>query len=137
MIAGVLPLDLKAELVVTKFRIFTLRENGLVGLRVIRSQDYRHRMNRFEVHPLCWRPIPYATKRPTGFEVEVFTDGSKLEGREGSSAVVFYNGCLIHTAQCRLPDHASVFDAEVEGMNMALTLIQGMEEWHPISIYTD
>ncbi|GBM82383.1 Retrovirus-related Pol polyprotein from type-1 retrotransposable element R1 [Araneus ventricosus] len=40
VIAGVLPLDLKAELVFTKFRIFTLRVNGQVGLRVIRCQDY-------------------------------------------------------------------------------------------------
>ncbi|GBM82384.1 hypothetical protein AVEN_84814-1 [Araneus ventricosus] len=69
--------------------------------------------------------------------MEVFTDGSKLDGKVGSSAVALYNGCLIQTVQCRLPDHASVFDAEVGGMNIALTLIQSMAEWHPIRIDTD
>ncbi|GBN38150.1 Putative protein in type-1 retrotransposable element R1DM [Araneus ventricosus] len=137
VLAGVLPLDLKAELVFTKFKIFTLRVNGQVGLRVIRSQDYRKKVDKYEVHPLYWRPIHFGTKPPTGFEMELFTGGSRLNGKVGSSAVVLYNGCPIQTVQCRLPDHASVFDAEVGGMNMALTLIQGMAEWHPIRIYTD
>ncbi|GBN70711.1 hypothetical protein AVEN_30264-1 [Araneus ventricosus] len=66
----------------------------------------------------------------------LLTDPSSMV-KWGSSAVVLYNGSQIQHVQCRLPDHASVFDAEIGGMNMSLTLIQSMAEWHPIRIYTD
>ncbi|GBM36530.1 hypothetical protein AVEN_46007-1 [Araneus ventricosus] len=41
------------------------------------------------------------------------------------------------TTVCRLPDHASVFAAEIKGMDMAITIVQGLTIWDPVRIYTD
>ncbi|GBO03997.1 hypothetical protein AVEN_189596-1 [Araneus ventricosus] len=128
---------LKARQVFTKFQVFTLKVVCKTGQHTFRSLDYQSSIHRYDSHPLSWRPIQFHKTTPLGFDIEVFTDGSKLNGQVGSSAVVFYNGSEIQHLMCRLPDHASVFDAEIRGLDMALTLVQGMEVWHPVRIYTD
>ncbi|GBN70531.1 hypothetical protein AVEN_186875-1 [Araneus ventricosus] len=101
------------------------------------SPDYQSRNNRYDHHPLGWRPVPFCRKEPLGFDLEIFEAGSKLHGQVGSSAVVFSHGREIQHYVCRLPDHASAFAAEIRVMDMALTIVQGMTIWDPVRIYTD
>ncbi|GBM93819.1 Putative protein in type-1 retrotransposable element R1DM [Araneus ventricosus] len=137
VISGVLPLDLKAQQVFAKFQLFILRQNSRVGSLIFRSQDYQCNQNRYDHHPLAWRPVPFSRKEPLGFDLEIFTDGSKLNGQVGSSAVVFYHGKEIQHSVCRLPNHASVFAAEITGMDMTLSIVQSLTVWDPVRIYTD
>ncbi|GBN07191.1 Retrovirus-related Pol polyprotein from type-1 retrotransposable element R1 [Araneus ventricosus] len=137
VLAGVLPMDLKAKGVFAKFLVSVAHLNARVGNVTFRSSDYLARFNPTEVHPLLWHSIPFSIQTPTGFDLELFTDGSKDADRVGSSLVVFYHGVEIHHEERRLSDHASVFQAEAHGLYMALVYITTLSSWDPIRIFSD
>ncbi|GBL97221.1 hypothetical protein AVEN_84929-1 [Araneus ventricosus] len=131
VLAGVMPLDLKAKGVFATFLVSVARVNARIGTVTLRSADYLRRFNYTEVHPRSWHSIPYTSQEPTGFDFELFSDGSKDADRVGSSLVVFYHGTEIHHEECRLSDHASVFQAESHGLRMALTYVATLRSWVP------
>ncbi|GBL89136.1 hypothetical protein AVEN_28546-1 [Araneus ventricosus] len=137
VVSGVLPLDLKAQQVYAKFRLFTLKQDSTVGSLLFRSHDYQGRQNRYAYHPLQWHPISFSRTEPHGFDIEIFSDGSKMQGQVGSSAVLFYHGREIQHQVCRLSNHATVFAAEIMGMDMALSMAERLNIWDPIRLYTD
>ncbi|GBM87859.1 hypothetical protein AVEN_182881-1 [Araneus ventricosus] len=94
-------------------------------------------MDLFDFHPLKWWYFPYTCSDPKGTDVEIFTDGSKINGSVGSSVVVFYHGALIHSLEHRLSDFASVYQAEAHGLDLALTFVLTLQCWDAIRIYTD
>ncbi|GBM11529.1 Retrovirus-related Pol polyprotein from type-1 retrotransposable element R1 [Araneus ventricosus] len=137
VLAGVMPLDLKAKGVFAKFLVSVARVDVRIGPVTLRSDDYSRRFNHIEVHPLLWHSIPFSRQEPMGFDFELFTDGSKDADRVGSSLVVFYHGAEIHHEECRLSDHASVFQAESQGLRMALMYVDTLSSWDSIRIYSD
>ncbi|GBN84740.1 hypothetical protein AVEN_18301-1 [Araneus ventricosus] len=137
VLAGVMPLDLKAKGVFAKFLVSVARINAKIGSVTLRSADYLGRFKLTEVHPLSWHSIPFSIQEPMGFDFELFTDGSKDADRVGSSLVVFYHGTEIHHEECRLSDHAFVFQAESHGLRMALNYVATLRAWDPIRIFSD
>ncbi|GBL97235.1 Retrovirus-related Pol polyprotein from type-1 retrotransposable element R1 [Araneus ventricosus] len=137
VVSGVLPLDLKAQQVYAKFRLFTLKQDSKVGSLLFKSQDYQGLQNRYAYHPLQWHPVSFSRKAPLGFDIEIFSDGSKLQGQVGSSAVLYYHGQEIQHKVCRLSYHASVFTAEIMALDMALSMAERLIVWDPIRLYTD
>ncbi|XP_067132193.1 uncharacterized protein [Centruroides vittatus] len=62
-------------------------------------------------HPAT--PLSHAGGIKTDPNVQIYTDGSKTDVNIGSGFVAFSNGIEIHTAQFRLGEHCSVFQAEL------------------------
>ncbi|GBM46462.1 hypothetical protein AVEN_78604-1 [Araneus ventricosus] len=113
-----------------------MKENVNIGPTSFNFRDFQ-RINIFDFHLLQWRPIPFGQNNPSGFDVEVFTDGLKMGSRVGSSVVVYYHGQEIYHEECCISDHASVFHAEIQGIGKALNFIQKMGSWDRVRIFSD
>ena len=50
---------------------------------------------------------------------QIFTDGSKLDGKVGAAFVVYQEGVLMHENSFRLPNRSSVFQAEIYAIKEA------------------
>ncbi|GBL97214.1 hypothetical protein AVEN_84924-1 [Araneus ventricosus] len=137
VIAGVLPLDLKAVEALAKFRVKVLRRDMEVGSRAFCSSNYLSRVHIFASHPSTWTVHPFLYIGPLGSDIEIFTDGSKMNGHVGCSVVVYYHGQLIHTEGHRLNDEASVYQAEISGFTLALSFVQRILYWDTVRIFTD
>ncbi|GBN95462.1 hypothetical protein AVEN_29592-1 [Araneus ventricosus] len=137
VVAGVLPLDLKALEALVKFRVKVLRRDMDVGDRTFCSSHYLSRVNIFASHPSTWTVHPFSPTGPLGSDIEIFTDGSKMNGHVGCSAIVYYHGQLIHSEGHRLNDEASVYQAEISGFTLALRFVQSILYWDSVRVYTD
>ncbi|GBN70713.1 Putative protein in type-1 retrotransposable element R1DM [Araneus ventricosus] len=137
VVAGVLPFDLKAVEALAKFRVKVLRRDMEVGSRAFCSSNYLSKVHIFASHPSTWTVHPFLYTGPLGSDIEMFTDGSKMNGHVGCSVVVYYHGQLIHTEGHRLNDEASVYQAEISGFTLALSFVQRILYWDTVRIYTD
>ena len=72
-------------------------------------------------------------------EITIYTDGSKIGGKVGSGFVVFKRKKVIFTQNARLPDEATVFQAELYAIFLAGRYIEAMhtEQYKFIKIYSD
>ena len=72
-------------------------------------------------------------------EITIYTDGSKIGGKVGSGFVVFKRKKVIFFQNARLPDKATVFQAELYAIFLAGRYIQTMqnEQYKYIKIYSD
>ncbi|GBL89291.1 Putative protein in type-1 retrotransposable element R1DM [Araneus ventricosus] len=115
VIAGLLPLSLKA----------------------VESKDIETRIDIYDLHPTKWTSIPFGMEPPTGEDIEIFTDGSKVDDKVGAAMVVLYHGVEILHKVCRLDDTATVYQAESQGLKMALEYIVESVNWHRFHIFSD
>ncbi|GBM22430.1 hypothetical protein AVEN_221498-1 [Araneus ventricosus] len=83
VIAGLLPLTLKAVEVYTKFLILTVKVNATVGTQEILWHEVEMKEDLYARYPADWISIPFGMETPTGEDIEIFTDGSKIENRVG------------------------------------------------------
>ena len=58
-------------------------------------------------------------KHRTPTQYNVFTDGSRLDGRTGAGYVIYKGKNEIFANKLRLPDHATVFQAEIKAIEAA------------------
>ena len=74
-------------------------------------------------------------------EITIYTDGSKIGGRVGSGFLVFHRKKVIFMQNARLPDKATVFQAELYAIFLAGRYIQTTQTEHSkyryIKIYSD
>ncbi|GBM06608.1 Putative protein in type-1 retrotransposable element R1DM [Araneus ventricosus] len=91
----------------------------------------------FDRHPADWCSVPFGTEGPVGEDIEIYTDGSGIDGKLGAAMVVFFHGTEIHHEICRLEDSATVFQAETKGIHMALEYINNSKQWHRYHIFSD
>ncbi|GBN38145.1 hypothetical protein AVEN_15033-1 [Araneus ventricosus] len=124
VIAGIMPLALKAKEVYSKFLVLTIKINTRVEDREFLCDDFESKKDIYNRHPAEWISIPFGTEDPDGEEIEIFTDGSGINGQVGATMVVYYHGTEIHSEICRLQDSATVFQAETKGIHMALEFIK-------------
>ncbi|GBM15918.1 Retrovirus-related Pol polyprotein from type-1 retrotransposable element R1 [Araneus ventricosus] len=137
VIAGVLPLSLKAIEVYTKFLVLTVKINATVGTKVFNSAEVEEKRDIFDRHPADWCSVPFGTEGPVGEDIEIYTDGSGIDGKVGAAMVVFFHGTEVHHEICRLEDSATVFQAETKGIQMALEYINNSKQWHRYHIFSD
>ncbi|GBO15246.1 Putative protein in type-1 retrotransposable element R1DM [Araneus ventricosus] len=137
VLAGTLPLDLRAREVFDKFLLVTARQNIVCNGVTLNWNSYEGRQNIFDKHPEKWVSIPYGMEDPTYEEIEIYTDGSKRDNHTVTAMVVFYHGVMIHHEIHRLPDHATFYQAEIMGIRMALEYVDKSVKWHKFHIYTD
>ena len=55
-------------------------------------------------------------KHVTRSEYTIYTDGSKIDNQVGAGAVIYHKNNLITTIKTKLPDTATVFQAELLGI---------------------
>ncbi|GBM39983.1 hypothetical protein AVEN_142254-1 [Araneus ventricosus] len=60
-----------------------------------------------------------------------------MNGHVGCSVIVYYHGQLIHSEGYRLNDEASVYQAELSGLTLALRFVQSILHWDSVRVYTD
>lgn len=70
-------------------------------------------------------------------EVNVFTDGSKQAGRTGAGYCIFSKGKLLQTGSYRLPDSATVFQAEVFAIDRAVRNLYFLPRARYVKIHVD
>ncbi|KAF8789494.1 Retrovirus-related Pol polyprotein type-1 like protein [Argiope bruennichi] len=66
---------------------------------------------------------------PSGDDIEIYTDGSKIDNKVGSAIACYYFNKLVHIDSHRLEDHATVFQAEAYALYMALDYIENTNSW--------
>ncbi|GBN56491.1 hypothetical protein AVEN_119343-1 [Araneus ventricosus] len=94
-------------------------------------------MDIYSKHPNRWLSIPFGMEDPSFENIEICTDGSKMNGKTGTAMVVYYHGTLIDQRKHRLPNHATVFQAEVMGIKMALEFVNNSAAWHRFHVFSD
>ena len=70
-------------------------------------------------------------------ECNVYTDGSKKEGQVGSGVYIVRSQQMIHQLSYRLPDEASVFQAEVVAIREAARVLIPITDLTTIKFYVD
>ncbi|GBN62044.1 hypothetical protein AVEN_18500-1 [Araneus ventricosus] len=134
ILAACIPLDIEARNEIKKFKPFKLRKDIDIDGIVIRSN---------EVYDfICTDPPREKIKIVWHFKDQiemnnynVFTDGSKCNGRVGCGAVISYGDQIQREFSWRLNDEVRVFLAEAKGIKNSI--IETLYLQSEINIYTD
>jgi ribonuclease HI len=148
VISGLPPIDLVirataaarcAKLKKMKFDISPRSYNLIKSMGIIPTEAdvevtrhvYDPKCPPWRVRPEAYFPIETSTElslRPTrGDTVRIYTDGSVIAGRTGYGLAGFDANSMLCQHRGRLPDHASIFQAEGMAILRAITIIEGME----------
>ncbi|KAG8176381.1 hypothetical protein JTE90_020167 [Oedothorax gibbosus] len=111
---GVVPLDLvdKAEWCIFQVSGLKLPTLDLLGNEV-NPIDFDFPNDLHLSHPVDRRSLGFGSRLPCGDGLEIFTDGSAINGAVGGAFVVCYYGYVIHRGLGRLDDRNSVYQAEL------------------------
>ena len=77
------------------------------------------------------------TKFLTPSQINVYTDGSKFNGKVGAGIYIVGNNSLIHEQSFRLPNKATVFQAEIFAINQAAIYLQSFNNTYYIKFFVD
>ncbi|GIY54747.1 uncharacterized protein CDAR_390901 [Caerostris darwini] len=136
VIVGVAPLDLRALEVHAKFLMTVIKIPAVHGTE-FNPSEYESVADLWDTHPALRKSVLFNLPEPFGSEIEMYKDRPGMEGRYGSDLVVLYYGQKIHSEMRRLEDHASVYQAELVAIHMALTWTLKLKEVKSINIYSD
>ena len=73
----------------------------------------------------------------TPLNCNFYTDGSKLRGQVGSGVCIIREGNNIASHKVRLPDHASVYQAEMMAIQQAAIILANIPDLTTIKFYDD
>ncbi|XP_035227812.1 uncharacterized protein LOC118200011 [Stegodyphus dumicola] len=137
ILAGILPLDLKAEEERLTYRLLHFKESAIEnGLTILEESALEPHIRTTASHPASSVDIKWDKLPPLNADLEIFTDGSKTDSKVGAAFVVFHNAQEIHQEQYRLSDHATVYQAESLALKQAALWISSSDSISH-SIYTD
>ncbi|XP_035214702.1 uncharacterized protein LOC118188390 [Stegodyphus dumicola] len=138
VLAGVLPLDLIAQKEKLQYRLQHYQEDAsMEGTTIVHYQTierYRHDATK---HPAEIRNIIWRKEQQDGSHLEIFTDGSGINNQIGAAFVAFLDNRIIHTECYRLPDTATVFQAESYALRQAALWAGNQPSSHHVKFYTD
>ncbi|KAG8176149.1 hypothetical protein JTE90_012402 [Oedothorax gibbosus] len=123
ILAGIVPLDLVARAEWCKFQVCGLKLPAfdLLGIEV-NPKNFDFPIDLHLSHPVDRRSLGFCSRLPCGDGLEIFTDGSAINGAVGGAFVVCYYVLAIHRGLGRLDDRNSVYQAE-------LTAIENACDW--------
>ena len=90
-----------------------------------------------EGYKINWQSFDGNAKHRRTTQFNVFTDGSKMDGRTGAGLAVFKGTKEIDKRCFRLPDHATVFQAEVAAIGKAAELLAERSDVRYVKILVD
>ncbi|GBM45829.1 hypothetical protein AVEN_180701-1 [Araneus ventricosus] len=137
VIAGVVPLDIKAKGVFGKFLLTTINNDIKFGSKIFKWEYYETRLDPYNIHAADNISITYDKHKPSGEEIEIYTDGSNINDQVGAAIVVFYYNAEIFNRTITLSDFATMYQAEVTGVKMTLEFISTFGPFNNINLYTD
>ena len=73
----------------------------------------------------------------TALDCNVYTDGSKLNGQVGSGVFISRKNVTIAEHKVRLPDPATVYQAELMAIKQAALILQTIHDLSTIKVYVD
>ncbi|GIY29660.1 putative 115 kDa protein in type-1 retrotransposable element R1DM [Caerostris darwini] len=82
VLAGIAPIDLRVFEVHAKFKVTALKIPAAHGIE-FNPSDYEHVADLWDTHPALRKSIPFDLSEPFGSEIEIYTDGSGMDGRLG------------------------------------------------------
>ncbi|KAF8767502.1 Retrovirus-related Pol polyprotein type-1 like protein [Argiope bruennichi] len=129
VLAGILPLHLRAKELFANFLVKTQKIQVKFNDSIIDPDLYEPTLNPYEQHPSEWATYPFGKTPPSGDDIEIYTDGSKIDNKVGSAIACYYFNKLVHIDSHRLEDHATVFQAEAYALYMALDFIVNTNSW--------
>ncbi|XP_035216383.1 uncharacterized protein LOC118189819 [Stegodyphus dumicola] len=137
ILAGTLPLDLKAEFERVTYRLLHFKESAtLEGSILLEEALLEPCFSTTSLHPASLRDFRWDKHPPSDQGLEIFTDGSKDDTRVGAAFAVFHNSQEMFHDHFRVSDHATVFQAESLALRKA-ALWASSSDFNKISIYTD
>ena len=93
-----------------------------------KDSDSCHRMSWNTGFKINWDSFDGKSKHRQPTQVNVFTDGSKLDGRTGSGLVIYRGKREIDAEWYRLPDGCTVFQAEIAAIGQAVTRLLEIQD---------
>ncbi|XP_035209471.1 uncharacterized protein LOC118183959 [Stegodyphus dumicola] len=103
----------------------------------ILGTEIEEKFDMSKTHSAEARMINWHKDQPTGFGIEIFTDGSKTQERVGAAFVVYDNKIL--TQRIRLNGYSTVFQAEAIALKSAFIWINEYLKngKRPINVFSD
>ena len=138
VIANIPPIDYKAKSIAELSEVHT---NGLLALNDLSQIEIQQPQLRL-CHPaksiLNNACIYYQSAMKNETEsINIFTDGSKSDNGVGSAFVAFHRGTLFHRQMFKLPNHCTVFQAELLAIHEALLFARSISQGRTVRIYSD
>ena len=95
--------------------------------RLVWSMDYKINMDSFDGK----------ARHRSLTQYNVYTDGSRKDERTGAGCVVYKGKREVCSESVRLPDYATVFQAEIKAIDRAAALLAGQEDVRYVKIFVD
>ena len=134
VMANILPLPLKAEMIIQMKNVYNVGKfypDGNPGIEI-------ELPDKTSYHPSITNNTTIITTE-INLPLDgycIFTDGSKLEGLVGSAYVVYEKNVEIFYGQSRLPEYCSVFQAELWAIKMSLEC-SITKNYNKVTIFSD
>ncbi|XP_035222582.1 uncharacterized protein LOC118195388 [Stegodyphus dumicola] len=129
VLAGILPLHIKAEMEATFTKLIHLRKDATFANTSYSPVQFERPSTSTHTHPalrgsgthikIDKQQTHTSTRAPRNGN-QIYTDGSKQENGVGSAFVHYENGKTVHDWQGQLRTHNSIFQAEVLGITAAV-----------------
>ncbi|XP_035222378.1 uncharacterized protein LOC118195229 [Stegodyphus dumicola] len=129
VLAGILPLHIKAEMEATFTKLIHLRKDATFANTSYSPVQFERPSTSTHTHPalrgsgthikIDKQQTHTSTHAPRNGN-QIYTDGSKQENGVGSAFVHYENGNTVHDWQGQLRTHNSIFQAEVLGITAAV-----------------
>ncbi|XP_035221292.1 uncharacterized protein LOC118194189 [Stegodyphus dumicola] len=129
VLAGILPLHIKAEMEATFTKLIHLRKDATFANTSYSPVQFERPSTSTHTHPalrgsgthikIDKQQTHTSTHAPRNGN-QIYTDGSKQENGVGSAFVHYENGKTVHDWQGQLRTHNSIFQAEVLGITAAV-----------------
>lgn len=133
VIAGIKPLAISIHETAQIYRAIHSHTDNLTDIDApLKKEEWPHPAERITVDEV---------EESNNYKIEIFTDGSKLQGMVGAAAVIIKNGQILHTLKAKLSNHCSNNQAEQIGILKALQAISSIDqtstEERLAAVYTD
>ncbi|XP_035233945.1 uncharacterized protein LOC118205775 [Stegodyphus dumicola] len=129
ILAGIPPISLSYDFYYKKFLLRSNKIDFYTYTDDIVFNTAFYIFNCHLLHPRERRSITFNRYIPVFNDIDVYTDGSGLEGKIGLAFVVFYRGLEIKHAKFKLEKYNSVYQAELIAIQKALEwLVRNLNE---------
>lgn len=140
VLKGILPLDLQLGLEAKLYKIKNGRKEKKItkiGNKSVKIEEIETK-EKILLHPATTNKITLKTATPAGANTEIFTDGSKMDGKVGAAFVVKKDGIFLHKENFRLRDEATVYQSEMHAIHKALQwIIENKLKKEKIVLFSD
>lgn len=144
LLAGLLPLDMKIQEIL---KLYEAKRGGLVeglaGDRVLEASvcflEAPHPARATEIRFECLEDMqPETLQKHELGEIQIYTDGSKIEGKVGAAVSWWRDGIEIRSKKLKLEDYCTVFQAEMFALHTATKMaLSEIGKGKSISILSD